>query len=327
MTQTQVADNLDRQTYLPQVSVIVPIYNGETDLPGLIECLKAQTYPAWRVEYLLVDNNSSDRTANILQSAQKEAESQGLTIRHLTENNIQSSYAARNTGIRASKGEILAFTDADCRPLPEWISHLVQPFADPAVGLVVGEINALPGETLLEKYAERQSILTQKDTLAHPFCPYGQTANLGIRRQVFEEIGLFRPYMTTGGDADMCWRIGRETAWKLYFAETALVQHRHRANIAELKSQWRRYGRSNRYLHELYGVELMRDFTWKESVYRLSRWLVKELPVAGAKAIAGKTPWIDAIASPINLYCAINRSAGQREAKLPDQAKTIEWLQ
>jgi cellulose synthase/poly-beta-1,6-N-acetylglucosamine synthase-like glycosyltransferase len=326
MTLNQTADSPETQSFLPMVSAIVPIYNGEADLPGLIECLKAQTYPASRVEYLLVDNNSSDRTANILASAQKEAESQGLKIRHLTENNIQSSYAARNTGIRASKAEILAFTDADCRPLQEWISHLVQPFADPAVGLVVGEINALPGETLLEKYAERQSILTQKDTLAHPFCPYGQTANLGIRRQVFEQIGLFRPYMTTGGDADMCWRIGRETSWKLYFAETALVQHRHRATIAELKSQWRRYGRSNRYLHELYGVELMRDFTWKESVYRLSRWLVKELPVAGAKAIAGKTPWLDAIASPINLYCAINRSAGQREAKLPEQARTIEWL-
>ncbi len=327
MTINQVGDSPETASFLPMVSAIVPIYNGEADLPGLIECLKAQTYPASRVEYLLVDNNSSDRTPAILASAQKEAESQGLTIRHLTENKIQSSYAARNTAIRASTGEILAFTDADCRPLPQWISHLVQAFADPAVGLVVGEINALPGETLLEKYAERQSMMTQKDTLAHPFCPYGQTANLGIRRQVFEQIGLFRPYMTTGGDADMCWRIGRETSWKLYFAETALVQHRHRATIAELKSQWRRYGRSNRYLHELYGVELMRDFTWKESVYRLTRWLVKELPVAGASAIAGKTPWIDAIASPINLYCAINRSAGQREAKLPESAKTIEWLQ
>ncbi|GET37066.1 glycosyltransferase [Microseira wollei] len=327
MTLNQAADSPQTPSFLPMVSAIVPIYNGEADLPGLIECLKAQTYPASKVEYLLVDNNSSDRTPSILQAAQKEAESQGLTIRHLTENKIQSSYAARNKGIRASTGEILAFTDADCRPLPQWISQLVQPFADPAVGLVVGEITALPGETLLEKYAERQSILTQKDTLAHPFCPYGQTANLGIRRQVFEEIGLFRPYMTTGGDADMCWRIGRETSWKLYFAEMALVQHRHRATIAELKSQWRRYGRSNRYLHELYGVELMRDFTWKESVYRLSRWLVKELPVAGAAAIAGKAPWVDAIASPINLYCAINRSAGQREAKLPEPARTIEWLQ
>lgn len=327
MTLNQAADSPEKQTFLPTVSVIAPIYNGEADLPNLIRGLKAQTYPADRVEYLLVDNNSRDRTAAILEAAAAEAASQGIRIRHLTEDKIQSSYAARNTGIRASTGEILAFTDADCHPLPDWLSNLVQPFADPAVGLVVGEINALPGQTLLEKHAERESILTQKDTLAHSFCPYGQTANIAVRRQVLEQVGLFRPYMTTGGDADLCWRIQRQTSWQLYFAETALIQHRHRATIEELKSQWRRYGRSNRYLHELYGIALMRDITWKETVYRLTRWLVKELPINSFKAMRGEADFLDLIGSPINLFCAINRSAGQREAKLPEQAKTIEWLQ
>ena len=56
-------------SYFPQVSVIVPIYNGEQDLPGLLNCLLAQTYPAQKVEYLLVDNGSSDRTPQILAEA------------------------------------------------------------------------------------------------------------------------------------------------------------------------------------------------------------------------------------------------------------------
>ncbi len=55
--------------FLPQVSVVVPVYNGEMDLPELIECLRSQTYPPHRVEYLLVDNNSRDRTSTILQTA------------------------------------------------------------------------------------------------------------------------------------------------------------------------------------------------------------------------------------------------------------------
>src|SRR4028118_1525930 len=102
-----------KQRFLPKTSVIVPVYNGEADLPELINCLQAQTYPGDRVEYLLVDNGSSDRTASVIQTAIQETASLGITLRYLQENKIQSSYAARNTGIRAVKSEILAFTDAD----------------------------------------------------------------------------------------------------------------------------------------------------------------------------------------------------------------------
>ncbi|NEQ22022.1 MAG: glycosyltransferase, partial [Microcoleus sp. SIO2G3] len=55
------------QKDLPKTTVIVPVYNGEADVPDLIKCLKAQTYPVDRVEYLLVDNASSDRTSLLLQ--------------------------------------------------------------------------------------------------------------------------------------------------------------------------------------------------------------------------------------------------------------------
>lgn len=323
---TNTTDTTTKQTFLPKVSVVVPVYNGEADLPKLINCLQAQTYPANLLEYLLVDNNSCDRTAAILQTSAAQ-DSRSLTLRPLTENKIQGSYAARNTGIRAAAGEILAFTDADCRPQPSWISALIQPFADPDVVIVAGEIVALPGKTLLEQHADRQDTLSQKHTLAHPFCPYGQTANLAIRRQALERVGLFRPYLTSGGDADLCWRIQRQNAGRLEFAPTAIVQHRHRATLQELQSQWRRYGCSNRYLHELHGVDLMRELTVQEYLYRLSRWLLKEVPSVSVKAIAGKATLVDLLSTPINLLNARARSSGQREAKLPEQARQIEWLQ
>ena len=316
-----------KQRFLPKTSVIVPVYNGEADLPELINCLQAQTYPGDRVEYLLVDNGSSDRTARVIQKAIQETASLGITLRYLQENKIQSSYAARNTGIRAVKSEILAFTDADCRPQPDWLDSLILPFADSAVGVVVGEIVALPGKSLLEKHADRHNVLSQQHTLEHPFCPYGQTANLAIRRQVLEQVGLFRPYLNTGGDADMCWRIQRGSNWTLHFAPTAVVRHRHRSTLKEYQSQWRRYGRSNRYLHELHGVELMREKTTQDYLYLLSRWLVKELPINSMKAIAHKTPAIDIISTPIGLFGAWARTAGQREAQLPEKAREIEWLQ
>lgn len=306
---------------MTKVSVVVPIYNGEEDLPDLIECLRSQTYPIDQVEYLLVDNNSSDRSKTIIQTA---AESNQIKICPLSENQIQSSYAARNAGIRAASSEILAFTDGDCRPQPQWLENLIQPFSDSNVGIVVGEIVALSGKSLWEKYADQQDTLSQKHTLAHPFCPYGQTANLAIRRQAFVEVGLFRPYLTTGGDADICWRILRETSYQLKFAEKAMVKHRHRSTWRELQSQWRRYGKSNKYLHELHGVDLMREFNTKEYVYRLSRWLLKELPLTMVKIISGKAEVVELFNTPIGLLNGRARILGQRSAKLSEQARQIE---
>ncbi|NEQ73060.1 MULTISPECIES: glycosyltransferase family 2 protein [unclassified Okeania] len=306
---------------MTKVSVIVPIYNGEKDLPDLIECLRSQTYPADQVEYLLVDNNSGDQSKSLIEAA---ARSNQITICLVTENQIQSSYAARNAGIRAASSEIFAFTDGDCRPQPQWLENLIQPFSDSNIGIVVGEILALPGDSLLEKYADKQETLSQKHTLANSFCPYGQTANLAIRKQAFVEVGLFRPYLTTGGDADICWRILRETSYQFKFVENAVVKHRHRSTWKDLQSQWRRYGKSNKYLHELHGVDLMREFKTKEYVYRLSRWLLKELPLTTMKIISGKAELVELFDTPIGLLNGRARIIGQKEAKLSDEARQIE---
>ncbi|MEL7504744.1 MAG: glycosyltransferase [Cyanobacteria bacterium J06554_6] len=313
--------------YQPTVSVIVPIYNGERDLPGLIDCLLAQAYPADRVEYLMVDNGSCDRTPTLLTAAAETAKAKGLTLTPLTETDIQSAYAARNTGIRAATGEILAFTDADCYPQPTWLAELVQGFQDESVGLVVGEVVAFPGRTWLEQFAERKNLLSQKDTLAHTFCPYGQTANIAVRASAFEKVGLFRPHMTTGGDADMCWRLQREGGWQLHFAESAQVQHRHRTNFKDLKSQWYRYGKSSRYLHQLHGVKLPRTLYPKELRHSLARWVLKEIPLGLVDMVRGKADLLDLITTPIDLYCFNARSRGQRESRLPDEAREIDWLE
>ncbi|XZN89469.1 MAG: glycosyltransferase [Microcoleus sp.] len=335
--------------FLPEVSVVVPIYNGEADLPELIECLRSQTYPPDKVEYILVDNNSRDRTSAILETAASNPPSvpplvrgggkigvsnptlvreggnlDRITIRHLTENQIQSSYAARNQGIHNSKGEIIAFTDADCRPESDWLENLVKPFVNPEIAISAGEILALPGKTILEQHADRQNTLSQKHTLAHPFCAYGQTANLAVRRQVLAEVGLFRPYLTSGGDADLCWRILRETSYKLDFVESAIVRHRHRSTLKQLQSQWYRYGESNKYLHELHGVDLMRELTTQEYLYRLARWLLKELPVAAVKSAIDRKNLVDLFNTPIGLVNVRSRAIGQLRAKLPESAWEIE---
>lgn len=310
-------------TFLPEISVIIPIYNGESELPDLLDCLKAQTYPLDKVEYLLVDNNSQDNTGQLLAKAQ---ESQIIPLIPLAENQIQSSYAARNRGIRTARHDILAFTDMDCRPSQQWLIELVKPFVDTSIGIVAGEVKALPSENFFEKYSERSDFMNQKYLLEHPFCAYGQTANLAVRKVAFQEVGLFRPYLTTGGDADICWRIQRETDWKLTYSPDAIIFHRHRSSLKDLRSQLKRYGTSNRYLHDLHGVDLMKEFKNKDLVQGLGRWILKDIPKNTVKLFLGKADILDVLKSPIDLICFESRSTGQKTAILPENARKIEWL-
>lgn len=326
---TSQTEAITSSALLPVVTVIIPIYNGEDELPELLACLEAQTYPRDRVEYLLVDNNSSDRTAELIQGAiaAQTSTPSPLPLRYLCEATIQSSYAARNLGIRQSRGEILAFTDADCRPQAHWLMDLIGPFEEGNVGLVAGEIIGAPGQSFLERYATYMDVLSQKHTLKHTFAPYGQTANLAVRRSAFEEVGLFRPFLTTGGDADMCWRIQASQQWQLRLAETALVAHCHRTTWQGLRSQWRRYGRSNCYLNELHGISLMAQPSLREMGMTLLRWLLKEVPRTLLKIVRRQERAIALLVLPISLYCNWFRYQGQVDANFPETAARIEWLE
>ncbi len=110
-------------------SVIVPCYNSERYLGRCLEALFTQTFPRDRYEVILVDNNSTDRSVEIARGFPE------LTI--LVEE-IQSSYAARNHGIRQARGRILAFTDSDCEVCSTWLEELASSLAEPPTALVLG---------------------------------------------------------------------------------------------------------------------------------------------------------------------------------------------
>jgi len=315
----------------PQVGVVIPIFNGAADLPDLLYCLAQQTYPREQIQYTLVDNGSCDRTPDLLKTAAVQFQSLGFALHSLTASDIQSSYAARNAGLVAMLSgnvarEIIAFTDVDCRPEPVWLRNLVRPFADPQVGLVAGEVLPLEPATWLERYAARRAFLSQQHTLAHGFLPYGQTANLAVRRSPLETVGLFRPHLTSGGDADLCWRILQTGDWEIRFAEGAIARHRHRATLSALWEQWQRYGRSDAHLHELHGSALMRSLTVQDAATRLARWLLKELPSVGFRLLRRQEPWDRLLDTLLDVFCAAARSWGQRHSPLPEAARAIARL-
>lgn len=93
------------------VTVIIPVYNNAEMLALCLEAIRAQTFPAERFEVIVVDNASTDNCRSVV-------DAHGFI--YLLETK-PGSYAARNAGIRLAKGEILAFTDSDCRPASGWL--------------------------------------------------------------------------------------------------------------------------------------------------------------------------------------------------------------
>lgn len=225
----------------PFVSVVVPAYNEHTTIVGCIESLLAQEYPAERREIIIVDNNSTDDTAEIIQK---------YPVTLLYEREIQTSYAARNRGVRHASGEIVAFTDADCMPKPNWLSRMVAPFDTPDVVGVAGVTSPIITSGLISQFMVESNPVRSHETEG---LWYVATANVAFRRQTLLDVGLFRPYLKTGGDVDLGFRVQLANAGRIVLAEEAVVQHPFANTWEELGERFRRYGYSEILLDAMYG--------------------------------------------------------------------------
>jgi len=204
----------------PTVSVIVPVRNDAAGLTNLLPALLAQTYPRRRIEILVVDNGSRDESFAV---AERYAAAHPGMVRALVEDRVASSYAARNAGLRAATGQILAFTDADCTPDPGWIAAGVRALdetpADLAGGRVIFTLPPRPSAAALH------DAITNLRT-GHTIATQGSaaTANLFVRRQVVEALGPFPAHLRSGGDAIWTHRAAR-AGHRLTYAPDALVSH------------------------------------------------------------------------------------------------------
>jgi len=213
------------------VSVIVPVYNDAAGIQVVLGALVAQTYPREAYEIIVADNGSQDATRRVV--VQVQAKYPDL-VRLVLEDRTQGSYAARNKGIRAAQGEILAFTDADCVPIPEWVERGVKAIQGSNAAFAAGQVKMTfrgPKPNVWE-YLDAARRLNQRCYVENGF---GATANLFVRRALFNEHGLFRNDLKSGGDYEFGRRL-TEAGEKLVYAERAIVYHPARATLrSELK--------------------------------------------------------------------------------------------
>lgn len=202
----------------PFVSVIVPTYNRAGILRRCLEALTSQDYPG-RLEIIVVDDGSTDETRQVVEEF---ARRNG--VRYIQQAN-RGPAAARNRGIAAADGEIIAFTDDDCLPPRDWVRRLVQGYLEHPEVVGVGGRLEPPAEQRDNPLAQYEWSVGREvydagetEVIGGFDCPAGGTNNMSYRRQVLEEVGGFDesfPY-AAGEDADLKRRICQRGVRLLY---------------------------------------------------------------------------------------------------------------
>lgn len=166
-----------------KISVIVPCFNSEQYIGECIESLLSQTYPRGNYEIIIVDNNSTDSSPEIVKKYSE--------VKLLTEER-KGSYAARNRGLKEAGGRIIAFTDSDCAPETDWLECISKVMESSNSGIVVGR-NRPDQESfllsLLESYENEKNKYVFSSGIKELY--YGQTNNMAVRKELSDEIGPF----------------------------------------------------------------------------------------------------------------------------------------
>lgn len=217
----------------PRISVIVPARDAQATLPALLSALMAQASARADAEVIVVDSGSSDRTGELAKTAG------ALVVRE----SRPGASRARNTGLRAARGELIVFTDSDCIPQLGWLDELVRELDhDPGTGACGGPVVAAPPSGLIQRYAERAGHVSQETAVGDPFLPYLVTANCAYRRHVLDVLGGFDEELRNGEDTQVAWRMQLELGLDVSYVPGAVVQHVHRSTLRGIWRQWVRSG-------------------------------------------------------------------------------------
>jgi glycosyltransferase involved in cell wall biosynthesis len=220
----------------PLVSVIIPVYNDADRLALCLMALDGQTYPRHLLEIVVVDNGSEDDVVEIAERFEG--------VRLLREPR-PGSYAARNRGIVEAKGDIIAFTDADCRPTSTWIERAVRHLVDnPGIGVVGGRIEVVAMDPNNPSGVELYEIMTgfPQQRYIEEF-RFAATASMFTRMSVFDLVGLFNEELMSGGDREWGMRV-HASGFRLRYADDVITVHPARNTLRQLymKSKRRHAG-------------------------------------------------------------------------------------
>lgn len=248
---------IDKKSFT-YISIVIPVYNDPYGFRDTLDSLINQDYPADSFEIVVADNGSIDETPAAIREYINRYPS---LVRLAVEDKIQSSYAARNKGIESSKGSLIAFIDADMSVKNDWLTKIDQSFKEyrwDYLGCAV-EIS-LKSRSIYEMYNKMTGFPVRKYIHEGHYAP---TCCLVVRKEVFEEIGLFDSRLISSGDKEFGIRV-YESKRKIHFDPTIVMSHPARSSFKSLTNKYFRIGRGNFQLityHQDAFEELRRKYT------------------------------------------------------------------
>jgi glycosyltransferase involved in cell wall biosynthesis len=214
--------------------VIIPVYNDNDRLQLCLDALAHQTYPAECFEVIVVDNGSVPPVEGNVVG--------GPNVRFLTEP-APGGFLARNTGLAVAKGDVLAFTDADCYPEPGWLRAGVDAVGDRR-RIVAGHVEAYPRFPGAPTAAERFEMLFGFEQAKNASRGVSVSANIICPRSAFDEAGRFGTESHSGHDYEWCQRAVRK-GYEVFYVPEAQVRTPARASFHALATKIRRMAGAN----------------------------------------------------------------------------------
>jgi glycosyltransferase involved in cell wall biosynthesis len=269
-----------------RVSVVVPARNAESSLPRLLAALAGQTLDTGDYETIVVDDDSRDRTAAL-------AEAGGARVVRTPRR--RGSYAARNLGLDAARASVIAFTDADCLPAPDWLERGLAGLEREGVDLVSGRVEMTLGPS--PTVGEMLSACADIHQAAFVWGGWGATANLFVNGRVFARVGRFNDAVISAGDLEFG-RRATEAGFLIWYCDEAVVHHSPRraigvvrkafrtgfgqaqivrhgtgpaANAGLYRTHWKTLSPFPRRGRELWGIERLRDAGYQPTTADLKR--------------------------------------------------------
>jgi glycosyltransferase involved in cell wall biosynthesis len=209
------------------ISVIIPAYNASATIGGCLAALRSQTLEPGSYEIIVVDDGSTDDTAEVVLP---------FGLRLIRQANAGPA-SARNHGAEEARGELLLFTDADCAPAPDWMERMAEAFSDPEVVGAKGTYRTRQVELVARfvqlEYESKYARMRRWDQI-----DFVDTYSAAYRRDVFLSNGGFDTRFRTSSveDQEFSFRLARQ-GYRLVFMPEAAVYHIHDTTLAEY---WRR---------------------------------------------------------------------------------------
>jgi glycosyltransferase involved in cell wall biosynthesis len=225
------------------VTVIVPVLDGARTMPALLRNLMTQVGAPERREIIIVDNGSTDGSQAIA------ASTPGVT---LLEAPIPGASAARNVGLRAARGRIVACLDVDAQPTRRWLAELVAGFTEPSVILVAGGVASYPPATAAQRFSRRHGLSDATRFRLDGTSLFANTRNMAVRRDAALAVGGWAEDMLRCEDVDFTIRILDAFGGAVVLRESALVFHHDRETDDELRLQAQGYGFGMALLYQRY---------------------------------------------------------------------------